>query len=293
MEESGATIEEKVKIVDYCLKSAPIGELKDVYGDLAKLVGEDVMGEEKIQEAITLYREAHFSQLLLGEEDLTVMTAAGRADPEQCGIYVDPNLKKVFRLVDPLKGQTELVGDYENPLEDAAEQLRARLQAKLEEYLNSTYVEETASGVVYGRSDPESDGVLYEIFFSCPNANLKNFWTGEWRSTWNFTVLPGKIQVHGSVHTDVHYFEEGNVQFKQKKEFDHEFDFDPASMDIFAAALIEFIRECEKKVQQNISEFYGQLPDYFFKSMRRKLPVTGNRFDWNVNYHKMVDTLHQ
>jgi capping protein (actin filament) muscle Z-line, alpha len=47
------------------------------------------------------------------------------------------------------------------------------------------------------------------IEVSCHNLNFKNYWGGEWLSTWTVDLknetMSGSIKVHN------HYFEQGNI----------------------------------------------------------------------------------
>lgn len=36
---------------------------------------------------------------------------------------------------------------------------------------------------------------------------------------------------------------------------------------------------------------YENMPDMFFKAMRRTLPITGTKMNWNENVHKMLINL--
>ena len=53
------------------------------------------------------------------------------------------------------------------------------------------------------------------------NVQLGNFYTGEWVSKWK--VSKGSIE--GVISIKAHFFESGNVQFQQKKNFNLEFQF--------------------------------------------------------------------
>lgn len=56
-----------------------------------------------------------------------------------------------------------------------------------------------------------------KVEISCHNFNFKNFWGGEFLSTWNVDLqsdsISGQIKVHN------HYFEQGNIQFNINKTF--------------------------------------------------------------------------
>lgn len=51
--------------------------------------------------------------------------------------------------------------------------------------------------------------IIVEI--SCHNFNFKNFWGGEFLSTWTFNVTEESLSGTTKIHN--HYFEQGNIQF--------------------------------------------------------------------------------
>lgn len=80
----------------------------------------------------------------------------------------------------------------------------------------------------------------------------------------------------GHVHINNHYFEEGNIQFNLKKEF--------TAINIGTADgpnIVKAIRNTETSYQNAVEEILEQgLKDGIFKRMRRILPVTGQKFNW-------------
>ena len=46
---------------------------------------------------------------------------------------------------------------------------------------------------------------------------------------------------------------------------------------------MEFIKHCENSVQLELEKVYDELSENYIKPLRRKLPVTGTKMNWNVN----------
>ena len=50
-----------------------------------------------------------------------------------------------------------------------------------------------------------------------------------------------------------------------------------------AEDLIEYIKTSENSVQLELETVYDELSENYIKPLRRKLPVTGTKMNWNLN----------
>jgi capping protein alpha len=84
-------------------------------------------------------------------------------------------------------------------------------------YVADRYVEGgSAAGAVYSSSKTPNE---LQVVVSGEKVNLRNFWSGQFSSTWSVVLGADatSVTVAGEVKVRAHYFEEGNVQLQTKK----------------------------------------------------------------------------
>jgi len=87
-------------------------------------------------------------------------------------------------------------------------------------------------------------------------------------------VLTGLLRAH------VHYYEDGNVQLNSEKEVTVS-TMTATSPRAIAEAMVKHMSQMEGIYQSALNESYNELSDTTFKGLRRALPVTRNKLDWN------------
>ncbi|CAG8795115.1 23103_t:CDS:2, partial [Dentiscutata erythropus] len=114
--------------------------------------------------------------------------------------------------------------------------------------------------------------------------NPHNLWNGRWRSTW--VISPESNELKGTIKVNVHYFEDGNVQLNASKEV--EITASPNSEEPAdkAKAYTKSITNAENEFQSSLNESYIDLSENTFKGLRRALPLTRHKLDWDkiLNY---------
>lgn len=107
--------------------------------------------------------------------------------------------------------------------------------------------------------------------------NLRNFWSGRWRSTYVFD-LSTKAFTRADIRVQTHYFENGNVQMQTQYS-----DAMPVfqSTGCTAADVIRAIEAHEQHYQTKLFESTDLLREDAFKALRRTLPITREKVDWD------------
>lgn len=81
--------------------------------------------------------------------------------------------------------------------------------------------------------------------------------------------------ITGTIHVDVHYYEDGNVSLNNKK---------PVSISITSAspadAAFKRIVTTEREHQEELNDAFNRLSEGAFKGLRRQLPIIRQKVEW-------------
>lgn len=117
----------------------------------------------------------------------------------------------------------------------------------------------------------KSDSVV-AIVLVANKYSPQNFWNGRWRST--YLLNPSSNSLQGTIKVDVHYYEDGNVRMSTSKKV--EISSGAGSAD----AVVREIAKAENKYQEELNRAFTTLAEGSFKGLRRQLPVTRQRVEW-------------
>ncbi|KAG6361546.1 hypothetical protein INS49_009773 [Diaporthe citri] len=135
-----------------------------------------------------------------------------------------------------------------------------------------TYVKEHFPNASYGVYPIENDSKL-AIITVASKYSPNNFWNGRWRSLYLFD--PSDSSLEGSIKVDVHYYEDGNVRLLANKAVTASVSSGTGS------GIAKEISTAEKKYQEELNKGFTSLSEGAFKSLRRQLPVTRQKIEWD------------
>uniref|UniRef100_A0A0N5APY4 F-actin-capping protein subunit alpha n=1 Tax=Syphacia muris TaxID=451379 RepID=A0A0N5APY4_9BILA len=273
---------EKIRIASNFLLSAPPGEFNEVFNDVRMLLNDDTLLKEGCAAAFAEYNKEQFMPVKLeGVEKQTLIT---KYNERPGGKFFDPKSKNTFAYSHLRKEATDLQSES---VEDKSTELwRKALQEEADKYIDSHY-EGTGIAAIF-----VNDSTL-TLCIESHRFQPKNFWNGRWRSQYVLPVgdgISGTQQLKGIIKVQVHYYEDGNVQLVSTKEVNAKVqisaDYAQTAKEIFKVILLE-----ESAYQDAVQENYQQMSNTTFKALRRQLPVTGAKFDWNNThaYRIVVD----
>lgn len=81
---------------------------------------------------------------------------------------------------------------------------------------------------------------------------------------------------------NTYFYEDGNVQFKLNKNFEEKIQLSDKDNQT-ASEIISLINKLESTIQLELDQVYDSLSDEYLKPLRRRIPITGQKMNWNVN----------
>lgn len=274
---------EKIKIAQHFVLSSPPFQIDQVTSDVKKLLPDGLLTDGVLSGACRVYNlENVVSSDLNGSKVLICKSA--EVDPTH---YVDPKSKQVFGFNHITQ---EVVASDVQPsssdMDSSSAEYCAAIQKAVNNYCSSQYPNDRGQGSVYFK-----DGQMEIVICSSRN-NLRNFYSGNWRSTFTVALSQNSAEMSGVIKLHAHYFEDGNVQLSTQKDIPSA-TLKNESADALAAEIIKSIKGQEDKIQNGLEDMYANMADETFRTMRRVMTVRREKFNWSVAETRLVGKLRQ
>jgi len=187
--------------------------------------------------------------------------------------FLDPRSNTSFKF-DHLSLEASAPEPAE-PCSDS-ETFRAALESSTLAYVSSHFHDGVAS--VFSARGPPNQFIVQVV---ANKYNPSNFWAGRWRS--EYVVDLNANTVHGKILVNVHYYEQGNVQL----ETTHAVSITlpsaivTSSPSASTSKILALVEDEEGKYQTSLNDTYHDMGEKTFKGLRRALPMTRQKLDWD------------
>ena len=144
----------------------------------------------------------------------------------------------------------------------------------------------------------------FQVTIYAQRVNLKNYHAGSWKTTFEIETTTTDNNhsvarlINGVAIIRAHTFENGNVQLSSNIQLptvtlsSTAAENDKTSLLLLVDKIIQELQKWDNEyILQPIHELYHTISEKTLKTLRRIMPVTRTKFDWNVASHRFVNTL--
>jgi len=255
--------------------------VNDVVSDLKKLLSTDpsILSKDVVHKILRKYNTEQLFFAPDNSGDMIVVSDIGEKDSST---YFDPKQNRFLKF-DHHKKTFGDISSGERKVDSNIEDYRKAIQLGIEDYASESFTSGKYAAATYA----SPNGVVTMIV-TAKNLNLRNFWSGGWRSVYTVDVSrKGNVELKGVIKLNVHYFEDGNVQLTTELKSSTKVKIESA--DKTGESIGKAIDKIETDFQKNLEEFYVKMHESTFRAMRRFLPVTGQKMPWKIHGHSLAE----
>ncbi|KAL0581034.1 F-actin-capping protein subunit alpha [Marasmius crinis-equi] len=258
------------------LLQSPPGEINDVLNDVRNIISDDDSLQDGVLPALREYNLEQFITVdVPGTEHQSIISESARIPTSDDGEerWLDPRSKTSFAF-------NHLTLEASDPQtvepDENSEPLRAALEKSTLSYLTAHFHDGVFS--VFASRDSANVFVLQVV---ANKYNPPNFWSGRWRSEYIINLDDNTVK--GKILVNVHYYEQGNVQLSTKHAISIPLTSAIMSSQPSTAAskILALIETEESNYQSSLNDTYHEMSEKTFKSLRRALPMTRQKLDWD------------
>ncbi|KAK3115325.1 F-actin-capping protein subunit alpha [Teratosphaeriaceae sp. CCFEE 6253] len=248
----------KSATVSSFVQSAPPGELANVINDIKVLAPNEV---KLLEPAFKKYNEEQYTTVKLPGTSGSILISQYNSLGD--GRYFDTASQTSFEVDHANQASTTASNPQPHPLDSTHS---STIQSLLKSF-SAAATEHFPTSTLGVYPSPSSQ---IAILLVANKHSPQNFWNGRWRST--YLLDPSSDSLSGTVRVDVHYYEDGNVRMSSSKKV----EINGTGVD----GVVREIAKAENVFQEELNRAFDKLAEGSFKGLRRQLPVTRQRVEW-------------
>ncbi|GLB38434.1 putative F-actin-capping proteins bind in a Ca(2)-independent manner to the fast growing ends of actin filaments (barbed end) thereby blocking the exchange of subunits at these ends [Lyophyllum shimeji] len=274
---------ERIQAASNFLLQSPPGEINDVLNDVRNIISDDDSLQHGILPVLKEYNLAQFITVdVPGTDHQSIVSEAARIAAS--GLRAEGEEQQQQRFLDP-RSKTSFVFDHlaleaSDPQtvepDPESESFRQALETAVLSYLSAHFLD--GVGAVFATPGSPKRFVIQVV---ANKYNPTNYWSGRWRS--EYVVDLNEDTVTGKILVNVHYYEQGNVQLATTHNIS--LTLPPAAVtstpSASASKILALIADEEGNYQRSLNETYHEMGEKTFKGLRRALPMTRQKIDWD------------
>ncbi|KAH8114348.1 F-actin capping protein, alpha subunit [Phellopilus nigrolimitatus] len=269
--------QERIQAASRFLLQSPPGEINDVLNDVRDIISDDEALQAGVLPSLQEYNLAQFITAdVPGCEHQVIVSEAGRLETAEDAQprFLDPRSKLTF-VFDHLRLEAADPQPYD--VDEQSETLRSALEAETTSYLANHFHDGVTT--VFSTPGSKSEFIIQIV---ANKYNPQNYWSGRWRSEYRIDMNSRKVE--GKILVNVHYYEQGNVQLSTTHDssfaLPHAVTASTAPKTV-SEKIIVLIENEEGKYQTALNDAYQEMGEKTFKGLRRALPMTRQKLDWD------------
>ncbi|KAL8690759.1 MAG: hypothetical protein Q9224_004331 [Gallowayella concinna] len=282
------------------VEGAPPGELADVIADVKKLTVNEPKLLESITPAFQKYNEEQLSTVKLpGSSSNVLISPYNRLGD---GRYYDVETQKSFAFDHQTQRQKAsdvqpyaLDSEHSDLMYESTPWPLPQPISHTQTSTANTTTNNRSSSLLKSLSTHSTEHYPSATYTVCPTPSSpntlalllvsnkyspSNFCNGRYRSAYLFT--PSSASFTGTINVDVHYYEDGNVRLTTSKKVSEDLGLgEGKSAAVMAAEVLRMVAKVERGYQEELERGFARLSEGEFKGLRRQLPVTRQKVEWD------------
>lgn len=175
-------------------------------------------------------------------------------------------------------------------------QLASTLHEKMEEYQKLNFLSKTGVTACVALENGGGNKNQLVVHTYAEKIDISNQHSGNWKAKWTIDSAESssaEVSGHVVVHSYVH--EEGNVQLKIEKEFPPvmvgKIALNEGEVASLASGIVQQIMKWETIILGILESMNDDVSSDHLRSIRRVLPITKTKMNWDAVAHRSVKTL--
>jgi len=127
------------------------------------------------------------------------------------------------------------------------------------------------------------NGAEFSILLYAERIQLEHFHAGSWTARYSIKTCGDAMAISGKISLHAHTFENGNLQIKSMVNL--------PEVQTKKDGIFKQIKKWDEESVMTLRGVYDDMSGDILKKLRRVMPVTRTRFDWNVEGHRGIREL--